>query len=267
LENETNYPGGVHPGVLTKLRNLPQYKDKTEAELLEIAQSKRDRAKYKVQQVKDSVVKSDLDVEEMFSAKEEKEFSKELLSKYLRDFSLENISDKTLLKQLIYLEVFHKCRLQKSAEDFQKQNGAVPLQILDSIHRNLDKIIQLKTSLGLTQEAKSEKREGFEAFELLMKKAEIWRSENQASRTIVCGYCGKMNMLKIRTTAWEVQKHPFFRDRILGNQEIIRLYKEGILTKENLAAIFGTSSDYTDWLIDKWNKLDQQLTKPKTEEV
>jgi hypothetical protein len=61
-----------------------------------------------------------------------------------------------------------------------------------------------------------------------------------------------MVMLKMRTEAWEAQKHPYFKDRLLGNEQLIRLYKLGKLTKEDVASVLGTSPDYTDWLINKW---------------
>jgi hypothetical protein len=62
-----------------------------------------------------------------------------------------------------------------------------------------------------------------------------------------------MIMLKIRMESWEAQKHPFFKDRLLGNEQLIRLYKLGKLTREDVAAILGTSADYADWLINKWS--------------
>jgi len=39
-------------------------------------------------------------------------------------------------------------------------------------------------------------------------------------------------MLKIRTEAWEAQKHPFFKDRILANKHLVKLYKDKKITKK-----------------------------------
>jgi hypothetical protein len=63
-----------------------------------------------------------------------------------------------------------------------------------------------------------------------------------------------MNILLVKPDAWESQKHPFFSDRILGNEHLIKLYNEGKVSKEDLALIFEVSSDYIDWLVNKWPK-------------
>jgi len=55
-------------------------------------------------------------------------------------------------------------------------------------------------------------------------------------------------MLKIRTEAWEALKHPFFKDRILANKHLWKCYKEGKITKEDVAEILGCSPDYIEWL-------------------
>jgi hypothetical protein len=129
---------------------------------------------------------TEIDVSDLFTDKEELKLAKGLLSKYLKEFSLETISDKALLKELIYLEVFQRVRLQRAAEDFQKKNNTVPLQILDSIHKNIDKIVYLKTSLGLLKDSTLKQNDSYQAFQTLIKKAEAWRKANQGSRTLVC---------------------------------------------------------------------------------
>jgi DNA-directed RNA polymerase subunit RPC12/RpoP len=238
-------------GKIAKLKNLNQYKDKTNDELETLVISQTDKAEQKETTIKEI---NAIDIEGLFSDIKEKRFARQLLNKYLEEFSIDNISDKSLLKELIYLEVFQKMRLQASADTFQKENGSVPLQMLDSIHKNLDKIVQLKNSLGLSKNSNAEANDAFNAFELLMKKAKIWREENQASRTLVCPHCSQMIMLKIRTHIWEAQKHPYFKDRLLCNAHLIKLYKEKKLSAEDLALILETSPDYIDWMIEKWEK-------------
>lgn len=199
-----------------------------------------------------------LNIDELFTEKEDIKLAREFESKYLEQFEAENISDKNLLKNLIYLEVFQINRLQKTANEFQVTNGVIPIQIVDSLHKNINQICEIKEKLGLTSDKKKESSsDSFRAFELLKKKAKIWREQNQASRTMVCPHCSKMVMLKIRTDIWEAQKHPYFKDRLLGNEHIINLFKQGILTKEDLAKIFEVSTSYAEWLIDKW-KLDKK---------
>ena len=232
-----------------KLRNLAQYKQKTEEELIKIALAQEQAKVQKILPFQESLDR--INIEELFSDKEEKKYAKDLLIRYLQDFSLETISDVNLLKQLIYLEVFQKLRLQKTADVFQKENQAVPIAILDAIHRNLDKIIELKNALRLTR-LTVEQDDAYKALQLLIKKSKIWREENQASRTRVCPHCGKMVLWIMRPEVWEIYKHPFFKDRTVGNEHLVHLYKERTLTKEDLSKIFEVSTDYIDWLCEKW---------------
>jgi DNA-directed RNA polymerase subunit RPC12/RpoP len=226
------------------LRNLPQYRHKTDEELKAIAEAKDSEAEKFL---------DDMDVASLFTDIVEQKAAKVLLSKYLQDYELETISDKNILKQLIYLEVFQS-RLQTSAEEFQKERKAVPLQILDSIHKNVDKIILLKEKLGLTRDVKTTQSDAYKTFETIEHKARLWRENNQATRRRVCPHCSKLVMWKIRPEAWEAQKHPFFKDRILYNTHIVKLYKQEKLSKEDVAAIFECSTDYIEWLIKRWDE-------------
>jgi DNA-directed RNA polymerase subunit RPC12/RpoP len=239
-------------GKGAKLKNLPQYRNKSNEEIEAHVKQQADKATQKEERVASAEL---MKIEDQFSDIKEKRMGRALLDKYLEDFSLDNISDKALLKDLIYLEVFQKMRLQTSADQFQKENGSVPLQILDAIHKNLDKIRDLKNSLGLTSDSQNEKNDAFKAFETLLKKAKNWRETNQATRTLRCPECSKMIMLRIRTDDWEAQKHPYFSDPIFGNAHLIKLYQEGKITKEDVASVLGTSPDYCDWLVNKWKIL------------
>lgn len=61
-----------------------------------------------------------------------------------------------------------------------------------------------------------------------------------------------MVLLKIRTDKYDAIKHPFFRDRILTNEHLLKIYKEGKITKEDVAKVLGTSNDYVDFILDKY---------------
>lgn len=237
--------GKSYEGIVKRLRNLPQNRNKTDEELKAMAEAKDTEAEHFL---------DDMDVDSLFTSTGEQKAARVLLSKYLQDYELETISDKNILKQLIYLEVF-QARLQTSAEVFQKENKAVPLQILDSIHKNVDKIILLKEKLGLTKDIKSAQNDSFKILQTIEHKAKVWRENNQATRRRVCPHCSKIVLWKIRPEAWESQKHPFFKDRILGNVHIIKLYKEERLSKEDVAAIFECSTDYIEWLIKRWDEI------------
>lgn len=195
----------------------------------------------------------DIDISSMFTDKNERKLAKELLNKYLKDYVIETISDKNTLIQLVYLEILHTYRLQTLINSTYKDTSNIPLQLVDTLHKNINQITMLKEKLGLSKGKKEEAQsEPFKALQLLKKKFKQWRENNQGSRTIICPHCAKLVLLKIRTEAWEAIGHPFFKDRILGNEHLIRLYKEGTIKKEDVAKVLCVSDDYIDWLIKRW---------------
>lgn len=231
---------------LKALQSSGTKKPLTDDELLDKAKQSVEKKYPAADQKVDQV-----DIESLFIDKAEKKLGLDLLKKYLHDYTIESISDRNTVAQLIYLEILNY-RLQKVLNDTQKDTkGAIPDRLVTLIHSNIREITALKTTLGIAKGKKEESRDGYAYFQLLKKRAKVWLKENQASRTILCPHCGKMNMLKIKTDVWEAQKHPFFRDRILGNEKLISLYKENKISKQDLAEVFEVSPFYIDWLVDK----------------
>lgn len=209
-----------------------------------------------------------INVQALFIEKEEKRKAVELLKKYISDYTIETISDKNTLSQLVYLEILN-LRLQKALNEAQEKLQAVPSNTVDLIHRNIEQISKLKLSLGISKSIKDQnKQDGYATLQLIKKKFKKWLSENQASRTLWCAHCGKSMLLKIKTDIWEAQKHPFFKDRILGNEHLVNLYKAGKVTREDLAKVFEVSPDYIDWLVVKgWRLLSDADEKKLAEEA
>lgn len=224
--------------LFNKFKHLKQYENYSDEELMEVVRQKLEE--YDV----------DLDVNNLFPDKESRNQAKQLLQKYLKSYTIETISDKNTLKQLIYLEVIHK-KLQDKLNEITKlgTQKPIPIQAVDVLHRNLEKIQFLKESLGISKDDASSVENTIQS---LKRKFEAWRKNNQASRSLCCPHCGRMVLLKIRTKYWEEQKHPLFKDRILGNKELIRLYKIGKLTVKEVAEVLEVSEDYISWLIKKW---------------
>jgi DNA-directed RNA polymerase subunit RPC12/RpoP len=239
--------------LFKRFRNLTQYSSLTDKQIEDLVKTKID------DMANPDIQDDNLNVSEMFYDKAEKKEAKRLLHKYLSDFSIENISDKNTLSQLIFLEVFNK-RLQEVLNRIEKEKDVPSIKLIDSLHKNLSQIVLLKGSLGLTNK-NSGKTDSFNALETLKKKFKVWREGNQASRSLVCPNCGKMILLKIRVDEWEAQNHPFFKDRILGNTALINLYKRGAIGKKDVADVLESSPDYIDWLIERWNKVPEDKTK------
>jgi len=216
------------------------YKELTDIELRDLAEQK----------VKLSRLLRDLDIEEQFEDQDEKDYATELAGKYFSDYVFEFISDKNNLKELIFLEVLSK-RIRRTLNEFYKDAQSVPPQMMEALHKNLVQIIELKKILGLTKEDKeATASEASLALDMLKKKFKAWRSQNQ-SRSIICPHCSKMVMLKIKTEAWEATKHPYFIDRFLGNIPLFDLLKDGTLTRQQVAKVLDTSTDYIDWITTK----------------
>lgn len=221
-----------------KIRGLKQYEGVKDEELLKIA-----KIKYKEHQI---------DIGSMFTNPKERKIARELLRKYIDDYSIDTVSDQNAVKQIVYLEVINN-RLQDKMNLFSKDDTkAVPVNIMHSIHSNLDAITKLKTNLNILR--KEEKSDQYDGFKLLGKKFKKWLKENQASRTLICPCCGKMVLLRIRTEHWEAQKHPFFKDRVIYNEHLIKLYKDKIITKEDVSKVLEVSTDYVEWVIRKIEK-------------
>jgi hypothetical protein len=225
---------------ITKLKNLPQYSGKNQDELSSLATDML------IQQEQEA------DVTGIFSDKKEKKLAKELLRKYIEDYTIETVSDRNTLKDIIYLEMVN-LRIQNKLNELSDKDNAVPTAMVEVIHSNIEALTKLKTTLGIVHKA-NDKRDGYDELDKLKKKFKIWRENNQGTRTMVCPHCGKMVMLKIRTEAWEAQRHPFFKDRVLANKHLILLYRTNKITKEDVAKVLEVSPDYVDWLVDKWGK-------------
>ncbi len=191
-----------------------------------------------------------IEVDSMFKDSRERKFAKSLLDKYLTDFSIENISDKNILRELIFYEIT-QIRLQdKMNEYYEKDTKALPQQLLKSMHDNSEAILKLKNSLGLNK-GKDKKESSKDSFLRLNKRFKKWLSENQASRTLKCAHCGKYLLLKMRTTAWEAFKHPFFKDSVIYNKHVFKLYNDKKINKTDVSKILETSTDYIDWVLER----------------
>jgi hypothetical protein len=217
-----------------QIKHLKLYRDLPKEEIMEIARKK--------------VQADEIGIINAFTDTSERKVARALLDKYLSEYSIETISDKNTLKELIYYEVV-QCRLQEIMNDLHRTNKTVPTNYLTTLHSNSDAILKLKESLGLN---KKKEQDSYDALQHKIRRHKRWMEENQASRTLVCPHCVKMVLLRIRTDIWEAQKHPFFKDKILGSLPLIKCFLTGKLKKEDAADILQVSPDYIDWLIEKW---------------
>lgn len=190
----------------------------------------------------------ELDITVKFKIRGERLLAKKLLDQYKSDYTIETVSEKNALQEVIYLEVV-QLRLQEKLNDlYDEDTKALPFNILDIIHKNSDAIVKLKSTLGLNKS--KDRLNAYDALEHLKKRFGKWREENQASRTAKCPYCEKLILWKMRTAAWDLQKHPFFKDNTLYNKALFsHLGQTVTINREFIASVLEVSPDYIDWML------------------
>jgi len=212
--------------------------------------------------------KNTIDIVGKFKDRTEKRLAKELLLKYLEDYDIETISDRNTLSELIYYEIIQS-RLQDRLNKFYAEDSkAVPINIIEILHKNSDIIVKMKNTLGLNRAKTKDKP--YDIMQHLIKRHTKWRDENQASRTMKCPHCKQFILLKMKVDAWEAQGHPFFKDNILYNKALFeKYYGKTIMIDDNfIAEVLETSNDYPEWIrkrrIDKTSEIIQTQEEDKS---
>ena len=198
-----------------------------------------------------------------------------LFNEYKKRHHIERFSDLGILEELCFSEILqerYKGMISKierlSKKDVVKtgtvkpQEIKIPEYILDFLNANLQKILTLKEKLGLFEEKKED--DPFKYIQRLKKKFQLWEQENQASRQVTCPFCSKIFFLHIRTDKYQASKSGFFEDKILKNEWLFKLLKAGKITKLDVAKVLlgkdVTSTDYVDWISDKFFSQDSAIT-------
>lgn len=126
--------------IYKKTKHFKQYKDLTKEQLVEVIKANilaREEEGLVGSGVKKEDIE-DLNLDMLFPEGEDRKHSRSLAKKYLSDFVIETVSDRNTLVQLIYLEVIQG-RLQKMINDMYAKSNVMPLQMLDSLHRILQR--------------------------------------------------------------------------------------------------------------------------------
>jgi len=220
-------------------RNLIQYKKFSDEEL-----SKKVKEK-----IKSDKFEAELDLKGLFDDAKDLKNAKSLRDRYLKDNTIENISEKQDLKQLIFYEIL-ATRYQKEINSLSKEGAGIPpKQTIEMLNKITVEISRLKSCLGLDKKEEQES-DALKALQLLKKRTINYISRNQGSFSKACPHCSKMILWMFRTDKWDAKKHPFFNDeRILTNPILLGWLKDGKITKEELAKFLDVSVNYIDWII------------------
>jgi len=231
---------------INKIKRLAQYKDFSDIDLEALAKKHFD--------------KSDLETElekTIGNDKPELVEAKKRFEAYLAEFPiLENEIEKNGLIRLIYLEILG-LRLQNV---LNQDVNLVPSKIFESLCENNKQINEQKRALGIIKKEDSEESELHKIIgELTRRQTEfINLPENRANYTYKCGHCGKLQLIRRRIDKEKdvVLEHPFFIDGgILFNRHVFKLFDEGKITDEDVAAILDVKQvDYRSWLYKIYKK-------------
>lgn len=173
---------------------------------------------------------------------------------------LNKLSNLQLLEELVWKEAIQE-RFKKQVGDIGKkqaklaeENGhsevaQIPGHLQESMDEGLTVIIELKTKLGMFEDQKT--LDAFKDFQTLKLKAAEYRKTHPLQFKTTCIFCAKEYYLKRRTDKYEEFSSPFVEDKVLNNRPLFKLYKDGKISKEDVAAVLGVSPDYVDWLDEK----------------
>lgn len=182
-------------------------------------------------------------------SKKDYKLAKKLFDDYRKNYNIDSLSDLTLLEELVYREI-RQDKLKRSLQDFDE--GKVksrPKYVEEELDENLQQILNLKEKLGLFEDR--QKEDPYEYLKTLEKKFEQHRKDNAGDYSLPCPHCSKMIFLMFNVKNYKAKKHPFFKGKILANDYLWKLYKEGKLTAEDVAGVLQTSIDYVKWLAKK----------------
>ncbi|MHA1437863.1 MAG: hypothetical protein ACTSPD_09800 [Promethearchaeota archaeon] len=247
---------------IIKIRNLHQYKGKSEEELETIAKrllikANNKKQKKQTEKKEESVPVINPDDSEwlIIFDKEEQEQAQKLFNSYKENCHVERLSETNLLKDLVFLEIlsnrYKKQINEKSKKDENTKEKKIPTHLIRAFHDNVDKIMTMKDKLF----GSKDENDPYKFIALLMKKFKLWRKKNQLTRFRICPHCHKAIQLQLRAEYWDAIKHPWFRDRFLYNEHLFDLYFLGKIKKEDVAKILQgknvKSTDYVDLIIEK----------------
>jgi len=188
----------------------------------------------------------------------EKNLAKKRFNDYILIYPhLNKLSLLQLLEELVFLEAIstrYKNKIAKLSKNNKvKESGVVPSNLMKELGDNTKQVLELKEKLGLFES--KDKIDAFTDLENLKKKSAIYRKEHPLSFKTTCPFCSKIYFLKRKTENYDPFISPFFaEDKILINKPLMDLYFAKKITKEEVSKVLGTSSDYIDWLIDKFFK-------------
>jgi hypothetical protein len=185
---------------------------------------------------------------------EEKNFYFTALANYQKTGSVEQDSDKEMLKSLCYLELINY-RIRKDLNELADSGGAVPTKQLECLNKNIEQIIKIKKDLGLTTEGDDTAHDVSKFITSLLRRyhKHINQPENKANYNCQCPHCLQYFLIGRRLDKEKeyIVPHPWFvKGGILFNEHLFKLLSDGKIDALDVSRVLGISEeeDYIQWL-------------------
>jgi len=218
-----------------QLRGLHQYKNKTEAELIDIAKKKLEEESIE-------------GIEWVGLEKKEEKQANLLYNKYLKIHNFESFSDKEDLKHLIQNLIIYDELLRQLHKKAKSKTQSITERDIKSKNSLEEQVAQYKERLGLSQKKQSKWKE----FWLSLKKRILFYAETHSGAFYFkCPSCQKMALLLRKVDDYKTFDFKMFRGTHLYNETLLRFIEEGKLTQEEVAEVWGLQhTDYIKGIYD-----------------
>ena len=127
----------------------------------------------------------------------EKYKGKKRFEQYKNKYHFESLADLTILNELVFreslqqrykekIEKIETLYLEAEAKGTKQKTEVAPKSLTYALDQNLQQILTLREKLGLFD--KTDEENSFSYIQALKKKFQIWKNENQASRSLICPF-------------------------------------------------------------------------------
>lgn len=249
---------------VARIRNLKNYKEYTDEALEHVAAINLKLKEFK------SLPLFDISTPDGIK---EQELAETRYRSYLETCEIQSVSELDTLRSLVYTEIF-EYRIQQELNKQAKESKYPPEKLTKQLLDLQNQKSQLKFKLGIdkTQNKVSELTQ----LQQLEKKFEDYYQANQNEFTTVCGCCGEMLLLRRRVKDFDCVKHPWFAGRWFFNYPLLKMVKDGEITKEQAWQILCAASkgdeskpaftkdycvDYINYCLENWAVIVETLEK------
>ena len=160
------------------------------------------------------------------------------------------------LEEIVWMETIQERNKRQVGNLAMEDNSSnidpsiIPSTTLQkSIQDGFSTIMVLKAKLGMFEETNDLEEE--DMVEELMTKFEKYRKTHLDVTFLTCPWCADPFLLVRRMELYDDKTMPFYEDHLLNNRTLFKIYKEGRITKEQVAEVLGISIQYVEWLEKK----------------